>query len=200
MRRTEALTQIQAQASGVVEDVKSWGETATGLAETVRRLREDFNTLGKRIWRRLEGRAAGTIPDEKLRVLLLKYSEVVEQRDSIGAQIDSFKLYFWEQAPSLPHTAQSLIESFNKGFDERYKPLSSQRISYPVFRQRIKLRKEARGADKMIGDFDMLEVGMSLNKEWKELPEAATYARDWDFGPYQVAFEKEIVKVMSGRS
>jgi len=35
----------------------------------------------------------------------------------------------------------------------------------------------------------------SLKEEWAGLPEAARYAQDWDFGPYQVAFEKEIKKL-----
>jgi ribosomal protein S19 len=191
-RRAEALAQIQAQASAVVENVKSWGANATVLPEFVRAIIE---ATGGYIRRVFDPRLARMNSAKGVRQLLLQYSEVVQQRDSIAAQMESLNLYYREQAPTLPHTARRLIESFDKDFDGRYNALSSQLVSYPSFRQRFMMREDLPADAKVVdtlmntvpalgvidsgltalgGNNTLLDSLKSLQEEWAGLPDAAS--------------------------
>jgi hypothetical protein len=199
-RRVEALARIQAQASVIVEDVSSWAENVGGLPESLPEVR----LWGLQFWN-----PDGRLLSKKVRRLLLKYSQVAQQRDAIATKMESLRLYYREQRPSLPTTARNLIESFEADFNKRYNPLSSRLQDYPSFRQRFRLKEDLDAVGSALwltaliaslgtaGDPINYRDIMKVKEKWAWLPEAAEYARDWDFGDYKVAFEEELRKLMS---
>jgi Sec-independent protein translocase protein TatA len=186
-QRAEALRGIWVQAFEVTEEVKSWAENASSLDP------ENVPIVG------FFGRDQTAKLNRQVEAFY-KYAEIAQKRDSISHKITSLRRYYWEKEPILSISQRKAFESFNNEIDERYSPLSAQIEDYGIIRRNFFLRDDVGRIKKTLFMPNEMpprndDAVKAWKKDWVGIPEAARYARDWDFGPYQVAFEKEIKKL-----
>jgi TIR domain len=186
--RAEVLRELQARASDVAKDVRSWAENATSL---------DPETLPP------TGFMHDTKANRRRQLTAFQtYAEAVQKRDSVVQQMESLRSYYQGQRPSLSISQREVFESFSKEFDRQVTPLSAKLPHYESIRQRFDLIEDLSSVNRLLW-FGMEQDSPISNdaaikaweKEWVGIPEAARNARDWDFGSHNVAFEKEIERL-----
>jgi|SRR5215208_5444617 len=190
-RRTEALLELQARGSAIVQDVRSAAEKAVSLHETLERFPSKWSK-----WR-----FSRQDYPQLVRETMQKYAEIMGQRESIAAGMDSLRNYYQTWTPYLSAKERNLFKSFDNDFQRRYTPLFASLPDYQSVRKDLYLSEDVKGLDKARlflalgepeGDWHNVQVMLRLREQISGLPEASSSALEWDFQKHRTAIAKEI--------
>jgi hypothetical protein len=189
--RAEVLGELQARASDVAKDVRGWAENATSLDPERLPPTGFIHSTKANLRRQLKA--------------FQTYAEAAQKRDSVVQQMESLRSYYRDQRPYLSISQREVFESFSKEFDTQVTPLSAKLPHYESIRQRFDLIEDWSSVKSSVNRWLMYgreqdtirndDAIKAWEKEWVGIPEAARNARDWDFGPHNGAFEKEIERL-----
>jgi hypothetical protein len=191
--RTEALHELQARGSVIVQDVRRTAENAVSLHETLERFPPNWSK-----WR--FSRLSGQDPAQLVSETMQKYAEIMRQRESISAAMDSLRHYYQTQAPYLSAKERNLFEAFDHDLQRRYTPLFASLPDYQSVRKDLYLAEDVKGVDKVRyllfeepeGDWSNVRVMLRLREQISGLPEAAGDALESNFQEHRTAIAKEI--------